>query len=65
VDWDTTTRSAQIDVLDAATSAVLNSQTVTSYNGGRWLVWSVKGNVKFRFTSKTGANAVLSGVFFR
>jgi thermitase len=65
LDWDTNTRAETVDVLDAATNTVLSSQTVSSYNGGKWLVWSVSGNVKFRITRTGGANSTLSGVFFK
>lgn len=65
LDWDSNARAEKIDVLDAATNAVLNSQTVTTFNGGKYLVWSIRGHVKLRFTRTAGANAVLGGVFFR
>ena len=65
LDWSSTTRAVTVDVLDAGTNAVLNSQAVSSYNGGKWLVWSVSGNVKIRITRTAGANATLSGVFFK
>jgi hypothetical protein len=65
LDWDTTARAETVDVLDATTGAVLNSQTVSGFNGGKWLVWSVSGSVKFRVTRTGGTNAVLSGVFFK
>jgi fibronectin type 3 domain-containing protein len=65
LDWDTNARMQRIDVLDAATDVALNTQTVSSFNGGKYLVWSIKGHVKLRFTRTAGANTVLSGVFFR
>jgi hypothetical protein len=64
VDWDTTGRSERVDVLGASTGAVLSSQTVSSFNGGKYLVWNLTGHVQIKFTNLTGANAVLSGIFF-
>jgi hypothetical protein len=64
LDWDTSSRSQRVDVLDAGTNAVLDSRTMTSFNGGRYLVWVVTGNVKFRVTRLGGLNAVISAVFF-
>src|SRR5262249_45377703 len=58
-------RSEQIDVLDAATGTVLNSQTVSNFTGGQYLVWNVAGHVQFRVTNLLGSgNAVISGLFF-
>ena len=54
----------RIDVLDATTSVVLDSRTVSGFNGGQYAVWNLRGHVRLRFTRLAGANAVLSGVFF-
>ena len=64
IDWDTTSRSQRIDVLDVVTSAVLDTRTVTSFNGGKYLSWNVTGHVQFRITTLAGINAVVSAVFF-
>ncbi len=64
LDWDNEGRSEQINVLNAETGAVLSSQTVANFQGGKYLVFSVQGAVEFQFTKITGFNAVLSGLFF-
>ena len=64
LDWDTTKRAQRIDVLDATTSVVLDSRTLSGFNGGQYVVWNLRGHVKLRFTRTGGVNAVLSGVFF-
>lgn len=64
VDWDSTARSEHIDVLDGTTGSVLSSQTLANFHNGTYLVWNVSGHVKLQFTSLTGANAVVSGIFF-
>jgi hypothetical protein len=63
LDWDSTQRSQQIDVLDAATGALLDSRTVTGFAGGEHWVWQVTGAVRFRVTRLGGVNAVVSAVF--
>jgi hypothetical protein len=65
LDWGSTpTRGQSIAVLDAVSGTVLNSQSVSTFNGGKYLVWNVAGHVKFRVTRTAGANAVVSGLFF-
>ena len=64
LDWDTTARSEQVQISNASTGAVLNTETVTSFNSGVYLDWTVSGNVDITITDQTGLNAVLSGLFF-
>ena len=42
---------------------VLNTQSISSFGGGTYLVWTVSGHVKINVTMTAGANAVISGVF--
>lgn len=63
LDWDLAGRVEQIDVLDAQTGAVLNTQTVSGFGLGKYLVWTVKGGIRIRVTRTTGPNAVVSGLF--
>jgi hypothetical protein len=64
LDWDGNGRSERLDVLDAATGAVLDSQTAAGFRGGEYLVWDLGGHVLVRITRQAGNNAVLSGLFF-
>ena len=66
LDWDSSARSETINVLDAVTGAVLNSQVLPagSFHNGEYLVWTVQGHVQFQIIENAGANAVISGVFF-
>ena len=67
LDWDSTARAETITVTDTATGAVLDTRVlpVGSFNQGEYAVWTVKGNVKFQVARNQGANAVVSGIFFR
>jgi hypothetical protein len=64
VDWDSGSRAETVQILNTATSAVLNTQSVTSFVGGEYLVWNVSGNVTIRIIQVAGPNAVMSGIFF-
>jgi hypothetical protein len=65
VDWDTGgARAERVDVLDAASGAVLDSRALASFGGGAYLVWSLRGHVRLQVTHTAGANAVVSGLFF-
>jgi uncharacterized repeat protein (TIGR01451 family) len=65
LDWDGGgARAERIDVLDAASNAVLDTRSISGFQGGQYLVWNLKGHVKLKVTVTGGANAVVSGLFF-
>ncbi len=64
LDWDSTTRAETIQILDANTSGVLDTRTISNFTNGMYLVWNISGHVKINITQTGGANAVVSGVFF-
>ncbi len=57
-------RSEHIQLSNASTGAVLNTETVSNFTGGDYLNWTISGNVLITITKTAGANAVLSGLFF-
>ncbi len=64
LDWDGNNRSQRVDVIDWATNTLIESRTLSQFNGGHYLVWDIRGRVKFVVT-KTGAKtAVISGIYF-
>ena len=64
LDWDSTGRAEQVQISNASTGAVLNTETVSSFHSGVYLDWAVSGNVLITITNMGGsANAVLSGLF--
>jgi hypothetical protein len=66
LDWDTTARAETITIVDANNpSNVLSTQTVSSFHGGTYLVWTISGHVLINVTLTGGSNAVISGVFFK
>ncbi|RPI54214.1 MAG: hypothetical protein EHM55_11470 [Acidobacteria bacterium] len=62
LDWDGG-RSQRVEIVDAASGAVLDARTVSNFGGGQYLVYQVRNSVRFRITRTAGANAVISGVF--
>ncbi len=63
LDWDRNGRAQTIEVLDTVTGAVLNSQSISSFAEGKYLIWDISGNVTVRLTRVSGYNATLQGIF--
>ena len=63
LDWDDRGRSQRLDVFDAATNALLDTRTISSFSGGTYVTWTITGSVRVRVTRLAGPNAVVSGVF--
>jgi S-formylglutathione hydrolase FrmB len=63
LDWFNRGQVESVQLSDAATGAVLDTETVASFGGGEYLQWRVSGHVLIRVTATGGTNAVLSGLF--
>jgi hypothetical protein len=65
VDWDSGGARAQtVSILDGATNALLNNQSLSSFQNGKYLVWKLTGHVIIRVTNTGPINATVSGLFF-
>jgi len=65
LDWYTGGgRKQSVSILDGATNAVLDSQNVTSFQNGKYLVWNLTGHVILQVTNTGSINATISGLFF-
>jgi subtilisin family serine protease len=64
LDWDSTTRAETVQVIDAATNTVLDTETLSSFHNGTYLSWNISGHIVFRFVNTGPTNAVVSGLFF-
>src|SRR5260370_8535399 len=67
VDWDNWGggRSERVDMIDDNTGTVLNSQTLSGFQNGVYLVWNLTSSVTVRVTNlNPSSNAVVSGLFF-
>ena len=57
-------RNERIDLIDTASGTVLNSQTMSGFQNGKYLVWNVTGNVTILVTNlNPNSNALLNGLF--
>jgi glucose/arabinose dehydrogenase len=64
VDWEMMGQRIQtIEVTDAASGEVLDSRTISAFSGGKYLLWHLRGHVRFRITSENGLAVTLSGLF--
>ena len=64
LDWDNNGRTETVKVVDASdASNVLDTETLSGFSGGVYLVWNITGNVNITITASSG-NAVVSSVFF-
>ena len=63
LDWDNKGRSEQVQISDAGTGTVLDTETISSFTSGVYLDWKVSGNLVITITRQAGRNAVLNGVF--
>ncbi len=64
VDWDKHGRSEQIQIANASTGTVLSTETLSSFTGGAYEVWTISGDVKITITELSGGNGLLNGIFF-
>lgn len=64
LDWDRGGRSETVTITDATTNVILNTQMLSGFSNGAYLVWNITGHVRVNIAWNGGANAVVSGVFF-
>jgi hypothetical protein len=65
LDFDHQGRSESVQVTDANSGAVLDTQSVANFANGEYLDWTITGHVKITVTNTGGwLNAVASGLFF-
>ena len=62
-DWDNKGRAEQVQISDAGTGKVLDTESISSFSSGVYLDWKVSGNLVITITRTAGANAVLNGLF--
>jgi len=64
VDYDSQGRAESVQILDAATEALLDTETLPAFTSGVYLAWNISGHVKINVIGTSGPNAVISGAFF-
>jgi uncharacterized protein (TIGR03437 family) len=63
LDWDNGGRAQKFELFDGDTGTFLESRTVDSFYGGKYMVWRVSGHIRIRVTGTAGPNTVVSGIF--
>ena len=64
LDWDSYgPRVETITVVDSVTGYVYDTRKLSGFQSGEYLVWNLKGHVRFNVTYSAG-NAVVNGIFF-
>jgi hypothetical protein len=58
-------RSETVQVFDATTNALPDSQRISNLNGGAYLIWNISGHGTININAASGTNSVVSGVFFK
>ncbi len=61
-DYDNGNRAETVKV-QTPSGTVLDTESVSGFSDGKYLVWNVKGHVQFVVTQTAGTSAVVSGVF--
>jgi NPCBM/NEW2 domain len=64
VDFDDDGRSEEIQLINPTTGAVESTVNLSSFTNGVYVKWDVTGNAEIKVTRLSGANAVISGLFF-
>ena len=64
LDWDRAGRVETIQIVDPSTNDILNTQALSNFSNGDYLVWSITGQVQINVTYSAGPNGVISGIFF-
>ena len=64
LDWDGNNRSQRIDIFDSNSNALLDTRSISAFNGGQYLVWDIRGRVRITITRTGAKTAVLSGFYF-
>ena len=65
LDWDLGgARAETLSVLDGSTGAALDTQNLSAFQNGTYVVWKLSGHVVLRITRTGAINGVISGLFF-
>jgi len=64
LDWDFYGRAETISIVDAASGTVLDTRAYSSFTGGIYAAWNMKGHVLIQIANNGGINAIVTGIFF-
>jgi hypothetical protein len=64
LDWDNRGRAETVTIQNATSGATLDTESISSFTNGTYLIWTITGHVTVTVAGTAGPNAVISGVFF-
>ena len=64
LDYDPASRAETLTLKDSASSAVLDTQSVSDFSKGVYYSWVISGNITVAVQLTGGLNPVVSGLFF-
>jgi len=64
VDAEGLGRKQLVELLDPATSSVLDTRVLTNFASGKYLVWNIREPIQVRLLSLNWMHAAVSGIFF-
>jgi hypothetical protein len=63
-DLNSDQRTETVTIVDPSSANVLNTQSYSSFSGGVWEIYQMRGHVQIQVTHTGGDNAVVNGIFF-
>jgi hypothetical protein len=63
-DWELNGRAETISIVNATSKADLDTRTFSSFGGGVYEIWSIKGHVQIQVTRSAGVNGIVNAIFF-
>ena len=63
-DWNSYARTETVTIIDANSSSVLSMRPYSSFTGGVWEIYQIKGHVQIQITRTGGDNGIVNGIFF-
>jgi hypothetical protein len=61
-DWNNAGRTQTVDVVDAATTNLLDHRSLNGFTNGEWWVWQVDGHVQFQIGAVAGPDCLLNAL---
>lgn len=63
MEWGPSVREQRVEVRDAATGLMLDQRIASAFATGKYLLWDVRGHVRFHIQRQASGNAVMSALF--
>jgi hypothetical protein len=63
-DWELNGRAETISIVSATSKAVLDTRAFSSFGGGIYETWSIKGHVQIQVAYSAGVNGIVNAIFF-